>query len=107
VTDPQADEAVAADESGSLAPVVRGEVLLGAARLLSWWPGVVVTVAAYVVVALCLYHHTYPNLWGGLAAAVVGTAWYASPMRRIEARRRQGERLRLGTRTAESGGARS
>jgi hypothetical protein len=67
-------------------------VAAGAARLLWWWPGVVVTLVTYAAVALALYRDSYPNLWGGLAAGVVATAWYLSPLRRLEARRR--ERLR-------------
>ncbi len=68
-------------------------IVAGAAvRLLWWWPGIVVVVAAYVVVAGALFHQLYPNLWGGLAAGIVALAWYASPMRTIETRRR--DRLR-------------
>jgi hypothetical protein len=67
-------------------------VALGAGRLVWWWPGLVVVVLAYTAVAAGLFDHPYPNLWGGIAAIVVGTAWYASPLRRLEARRR--ERLR-------------
>jgi hypothetical protein len=74
---------------GCLVLAVGRIVASGAARLLWWWPGVVVTMAAYAAVALSLYDHSYPNLWGALAAAVVAVAWYASPMRRLEARRRQ------------------
>ncbi len=65
-----------------------GIAVIGAGRLAWWWPGVVVAVAAYVAVAVSLYDLSYPNLWGALAAAVVGTAWYVSPLRRMEARRR-------------------
>jgi len=65
-------------------------VATGAARLLWWWPGIVVTFAAYAAVAVALVHAaSYPNLWGGLAAGVVAAAWYGSPLRRLEARRRQ------------------
>ncbi len=65
-----------------------GRVAVGAGRLAWWWPGVVVAVAAYVAVAISLYDRSYPNLWGALAATVVGTAWYLSPLRRMETRRR-------------------
>lgn len=63
--------------------------LLGAGRLVWWWPGLVVVALAYAAVAVGLFAQSYPNLWGGLAAIVVGTVWYASPLRRLEARRRQ------------------
>ena len=66
--------------------------VLGARRLVWWWPGLVVVVLAYTAVAVGLYGRSYPNLWGGIAAIVVGTGWYASPLRGLEARRR--ERLR-------------
>jgi hypothetical protein len=66
--------------------------VLGARRLVWWWPGLVVVALAYTAVAMALFDHSYPNLWGGIAAAAVGTAWYGSPLRRLEARRR--ERLR-------------
>lgn len=72
-------------------PVVSTELRIiaaGAVRVLLWWPGIVVVLAVYVAVAVALYHHLYPNLWGGLAAAVAALAWYASPMRNYEARRR-------------------
>ena len=64
-------------------------IAAGAVRLVWWWPGVVAVVAVYVVVAVSLYHHSYPNLWGGLAAVVAALAWYASPLRNVEARRRK------------------
>jgi hypothetical protein len=67
--------------------------VLGAGRLVWWWPGLVVVALAYAAVAAGLFDQSYPNLWGGLAAIAVGTAWYASPLRRLEARRRQ--RLRV------------
>lgn len=66
--------------------------VLGAGRLARWWPGLIVVALTYVAVASGLFGGSYPNLWGGIAAIVVGTAWYASPLRRVEARRR--ERLR-------------
>src|SRR5215472_6028339 len=64
-------------------------VVLGAGRLVWWWPGLVVVALAYAAVAAGMSAQSYPQLWGGLAAIVVGTAWYASPLRRLEARRRQ------------------
>ena len=64
-------------------------VVLGAGRLVWWWPGLVVVALTYTAVAAGLSAQSYPNLWGGLAAIVVGTAWYTSPLRRLEARRRQ------------------
>ncbi len=63
--------------------------VLGAGRLVWWWPGLVVVALAYTAVAAGLSGQSYPNLWGGLAAMVAATAWYASPLRRLEARRRQ------------------
>jgi hypothetical protein len=48
--------------------------------------------AIYAAVAIALFGRSYPNLWGGLAAVVTAAAWYASPMRGIESRRR--DRLR-------------
>jgi len=38
-------------------------IAAGAGRVLLWWPGIVVVLAVYVVVAVGLYHHLYPNLW--------------------------------------------
>ncbi len=85
----------APSETGSsLGSTVLGTVARGAGRLLWWWPGVVVVLVAYAAVAIGLDGHSYSNLWGGLAALVVATAWYASPLRRLEARRR--DRLRAG-----------
>jgi hypothetical protein len=81
-------------ESAALVPAVGRIVATGAARLVWLWPGIVVTLAVYAAVALSVYHDSYPNLWGGLAAAVAATLWYGSPMRRLEGRRRQ--RLRAG-----------
>ena len=63
-------------------------IAAGAGRVLLWWPGIVVVLAVYVVVAVGLYHHLYPNLWGGLAATIAALVWYGSPMRNYEARRR-------------------
>lgn len=71
-----------------IATTVTSSVARGGLRLLWWWPGVVVVIVAYAAVAIGLYDHSYSNLWGGLAAAVVAAAWYGSPVRRIEARRR-------------------
>lgn len=85
---------------GQAPPLVSTElriVAAGAVRLLWWWPGIVVVLAVYVAAAAALHHHLYPNLWGGLAAAVAALAWYGSPLRGVEARRR--ERLRAGSRT--------
>jgi hypothetical protein len=62
--------------------------VLGAGRLVWWWPGLLVVVLAYAAVAAGLFDRPYPNLWGAIAAIVVGAAWYASPLRRLEARRR-------------------
>jgi hypothetical protein len=55
----------------------------------------VVVLLAYVVVAAALAGHPYNNLWGGLAAIVAGAGWYASPLRRLEAKRRETLRRRL------------
>jgi hypothetical protein len=74
--------------------VVVRNVATAAARLLWLWPGIVVTLAVYVATALSVYHDAYPNLWGGLAAAIAATLWYGSPMRRLEGRRR--DRLHAG-----------
>jgi hypothetical protein len=63
--------------------------VLGAGRLVWWWPGLVVVALAYAAVAAGLFDQPYPNLWGVIAAIAVGVAWYASPLRRLEARRRQ------------------
>jgi hypothetical protein len=71
-----------------LVPAVTRIVATSAVRLLWRWPGIVVTLAVYAAVALPLYHDSYPNLWGALAAAVAAVAWYGSPMRRLEAHRR-------------------
>lgn len=69
--------------AASLSRIVRS-----AFRLAAWWPGMVAIPIAYAAVAAGLYHDSYPDLWGFLAAAVVGVAWYASPLGRWEARRR-------------------
>lgn len=63
--------------------------LVGLGRIALFWPGMVVLVLAYAAVAGGLYGHSYSNLWGALAATVVGVAWYLSPLRRVEARRRK------------------
>jgi hypothetical protein len=69
-------------------------VATSAARLVWWWPGIVVTLAVYAGVAITLFHESYPNLWGGLGAGVTAAAWYCSPLRRVEDRRRQRLRRR-------------
>jgi hypothetical protein len=53
------------------------------------WPGVGVCVLAYAVTATVLYRHQEVQLFGLLAALVVGVAWYASPARAWEASRRR------------------
>jgi len=89
---PTAEAGAAAE--GRVSVTVLRVVASGAVRLLWWWPGLVVVMAAYAAVAIGLYHDSYPNLWGGLAAAVTAAMWYGSPLRAREARRRQ--RLRAG-----------
>jgi hypothetical protein len=84
-------------DGGRLTRAVVGEtarrVARSARRLISWWPGIGLVVVAYVAVTLALLAHSYPNLWGALAAVVVGAVWYATPLRHLESRRRN--RLRL------------
>lgn len=82
------DDVGASVRQAPVARTVLGSVARGGARLVYWWPGLVVVLVAYAAVAIGLYRHSYSNLWGGLAAAVVAAAWYGSPVRRIEARRR-------------------
>lgn len=53
------------------------------------WPGVSVCVLAYAVTAAVLYRHQDVQLFGLLAALVVGAGWYASPARAWEAGRRR------------------
>lgn len=65
-----------------------GRVLRGGARLARSWPGMVAMPVAYGATAAGLYGDHYPNLWGVVAAAAVGIAWYGSPLGRLEARRR-------------------
>lgn len=81
-------------EPAALVPAVARIVATSAVRLPWWWPGIVVTLAVYAAVALPLYHDSYPNLWGALAAAVAAVVWYGSPMRHLEEQRRR--RLRAG-----------
>jgi len=78
--------------SAPVALAVARIIATSAVRIVWWWPGIVATLVVYAAVALALFHDSYPNLWGGLAAAVAAAAWYASPLRRLEGRRR--ERLR-------------
>jgi hypothetical protein len=100
---PASDRPLAEESTGSLAPRVLAIVATGAGRLVWWWPGVVAAVAAYVVTALALYHTVfYANLWGLVAAAVVGTAWYLSPLRTLESRRRRRLRTAAGDPAAAS-----
>lgn len=74
--------------SRPVAATVLSSVVRGGGRLVWWWPGIVVVLVAYAAVAIGLYDHSYSNLWGGLAAAIVAGAWYGSPLRGLEARRR-------------------
>lgn len=84
----------------AVVPETLRRVALGAWRIASWWPGLVVVVIVYVAVAIALFDHSYPNLWGALGALVAGIAWYISPLRRLETRRRD----RLGARALERKG---
>lgn len=65
-----------------------GRALTGVSRIIVGWPGMVVLVLVYAAVAGGLSGHSYSNLWGALGAAVIGVAWYLSPLGRWEARRR-------------------
>jgi hypothetical protein len=59
------------------------------------WPGMDATVVAYAGTAAGLFWHPDAQLFGLLAALVVGIAWYLSPARAWEARlrrRRAGQR---------------
>lgn len=58
-------------------------------RVVRAWPGVGVCVLAYAVTAAVLYRHQEVQLFGLLAALVVGVAWYASPARTWAAGRRR------------------
>jgi len=92
VSDPPPAEVTAEGDrpaGAAVAAAVLREVAQGGVRLVWRWPGLVVVVAVYAGVALGLYHEHYPNLWGGLAAALAAMAWYGSPLRALEARRRQ------------------
>ncbi len=65
-------------------------VAVGATRIVTWWPGMLAALAAYVAVALplALDGVGYPQLLGVVFAAVVGAGWYLSPLGRWESRRR-------------------
>jgi len=88
------DRLPAASGTVPVVPQVLRIVAIAAGRLLWWWPGVVVTFAAYLAVSLAVYGRSYPNLWGLLGAGAVAVAWYASPLRNAEARRRRRLRSR-------------
>lgn len=63
-------------------------VALGAVRLLQRWPGLLAVPVSYGIAAAVLYERSYAYILSAVIAAVVGVAWYASPLRRVEARRR-------------------
>ena len=63
-------------------------VALGAVRLVQRWPGLLAVPVSYGVAAAVLYEHSYAYILSAVIAAVVGVGWYASPLRRVEARRR-------------------
>lgn len=67
--------------------------LRGLVEIFFLWPGMCAVVIAYAATAASLYGRPYPNLWGVVAAVAVGTAWYASPVRKVEAKRRERKRV--------------
>ncbi len=60
----------------------------GAGRLVRRWPGLLAIPVSYAIAAATLYQHAYSYIVSALIAGVVGALWYASPLRRVEARRR-------------------
>lgn len=97
---PTLDEAASTEAAPSPSPYRRsfGDVArtslsfvwAGSGRIVRLWPGVVVVLVAYIAAAvpLAVTGTGYPQLLGILAAAVFAGAWYGSPMRTWEARRR-------------------
>lgn len=63
-------------------------IWVGAGRLVRAWPGMVVIPAAYGVLVAVLSSLEYAYLIAAVGAAAIGVAWYASPLGRLEARRR-------------------
>lgn len=64
------------------------EVGPATARRVGDWPGMLVVVVVYVVVAAATYSARWAELFGLLAAAAAGIGWYCSPLRRWESGRR-------------------
>jgi hypothetical protein len=65
-------------------------VALGAKRLIARWPGLASVPVSYGIAAACLYDHAYGYIISAVIAGAVGVGWYASPLRGLEARRRDG-----------------
>ena len=61
---------------------------VGAGRLVRRWPGLLAIPVSYGAAAAGLYGHSYGYILSAVIAAGVGVAWYGSPLRRIEAKRR-------------------
>lgn len=82
------DSADAPTRASAVVAASTRRVLRGVAEIFWWWPGMLLVLLAYAVTAVILYDKPYPNLWGVVAAAGVGVAWYCSPVRRLESTRR-------------------
>lgn len=65
-------------------------VALGATRLIARWPGLASVPVSYGIAAACLYGHSYGYIISAVIAGAVGAGWYGSPLRELEARRRDG-----------------
>lgn len=80
---------------GDVARTSLSFVGVGGGRIARSWPGAVLTLVGYVAAAvpLAVAGVGYPQLLGVLAAAFVAVAWYSSPMRAWEARRRARQTL--------------
>jgi len=63
-------------------------VALGALRLVRRWPGLLAIPVSYGIAAALLYDRRYGYILSAVIAGAVGVAWYASPLRVVEARRR-------------------
>jgi hypothetical protein len=66
-------------------------VALGAGRLVLRWPGLLAIPVSYAIAAALLYSHAYGYILSAVIAGAVGMGWYGSPLRKLEARRRDRE----------------
>ncbi len=64
-------------------------VAIGAWRLVQRWPGLLAIPISYAIAATILYDRRYGYILSAVIAGAVGVAWYVSPLRVVEARRRE------------------